>query len=116
LCSFNATAADYDGVCMEAPTIAHQKSDSIVGVSSEPQLQEAMRSVSENTVIVIASGGYKLTRTLWVHTNNVTIRGDSNRYNDIVLVGKDIDGDTRGCSRGFTDVGAHEFGSDNSKC
>ena len=35
-----------------------------------------------------------------------------------ILVGarKDIDGDTRGCGRGFTDVGAHEFGSDNNKC
>jgi hypothetical protein len=34
----------------------------------------------------------------------------------LVGAGKDIDGDTRGCSRGFTDVGAHEFGADNNKC
>ena len=53
LFSFKAGAADYDGVSMKAPAIAHQKSDNIVRVSSEPQLQQAMRSVSENTVIVI---------------------------------------------------------------
>jgi hypothetical protein len=91
LCSFKATAADYDGVCIKAPAIAHQESDNIVRVASESQLQQAMRSVSEDSVILIAPGAYKLTRTLWVQTNNVTIRGDSDRCDDIVLIGEGME-------------------------
>ncbi|MDB4222963.1 hypothetical protein N9850_04260 [Granulosicoccus sp.] len=76
---------------MKSPVIAHQDTDNIVRVSSEPELQRAMKSPSEYSVILIAPGEYKLTKTLWVRTNNVTIRGDSDRCDDVVLVGKGME-------------------------
>ncbi len=61
----------------------------IVNVSTEPQLQAAVRALTSNTTIVIAPGTYVLTSTLYVKgVTNVGIRGATNNPDDVVLVGK----------------------------
>jgi hypothetical protein len=61
----------------------------IINVSTEPQLQAALRALSSNTTILIAPGTYRLTSTLWVNGTftNVCIRGATNSRDDAVLVG-----------------------------
>jgi hypothetical protein len=61
----------------------------VVNVSTEAQLQSAVKTLTSGTTIVIAAGTYKLTATLYVKgtLSNVVIRGASNNRNDVVLVG-----------------------------
>ena len=60
----------------------------VVNVSTELQLQAAVRSLASNTTIVIAPGTYVLTSTLYVRgVNNVGIRGATGNADDVVLVG-----------------------------
>jgi hypothetical protein len=61
----------------------------IVNVSTEAQLQTAVKTLTSGTTIVIAPGTYKLTATLYVKgtLSNIVIRGASNSRNDVVLVG-----------------------------
>lgn len=61
----------------------------IVNVSTEAQLQAAVRGLTSNTTIVIAPGTYVLTSTLYVKgVTNVGIRGATNNPDDVVLVGR----------------------------
>lgn len=62
----------------------------VVYVSTEPELQRAVRALESNTTITIAPGTYQLTSTLKVTgpVANVTIRGASNDPADVVLVGR----------------------------
>jgi len=79
------------GECLAAPNLPPlAESDpgkTIVRVSTEPELQRAISSMADNTVILIAPGIYQLSSTLWVNRNNITIRGDSNRCDAVRLVG-----------------------------
>lgn len=60
-----------------------------VTVSTEAQLQAAVRNLQSNTTIVIQPGTYKLSGTLYVKgpLTNVSIRGASNNRDDVVLAG-----------------------------
>jgi hypothetical protein len=64
-------------------------SGTVVTVSTEPQLQAAVRTLTSNTTIVITRGTYFLSQPLYVHgpLSNVTIRGASANREDVVLVG-----------------------------
>src|SRR5689334_23884658 len=60
----------------------------VVKVSSEPELQDAVRSLASDTTIVLAPGVYKLTRTLWLEgKSNVAIRGATSDRDAVVLQG-----------------------------
>ena len=61
----------------------------IVNVSTEPQLQQAFRSLTSDTTILIQPGTYRLTGTLHASgsLNNVTVRGATNNRDDVVLLG-----------------------------
>jgi len=59
----------------------------VVQVSTEAQLQDAMSNLAANTVLLIDPGTYRLSRTLWVKQDNVTIRGNSNRCDAVRLIG-----------------------------
>jgi hypothetical protein len=60
----------------------------VVNVSTEPQLQAAVRSLTSNTTIVIAPGTYVLTSTLYLKAvTNVGIRGATSNSDDVVLAG-----------------------------
>jgi hypothetical protein len=61
----------------------------VVTVSTETELQAAMASLTAGTTIMIAPGTYVLSRTLYVKgpLADVTIRGSSERRDDVVLQG-----------------------------
>lgn len=61
----------------------------IVNVTTEAELQQAVRGLVSDTAILIASGTYRLTGTLHVSgaLRNVTIRGASDNRDDVVLLG-----------------------------
>ena len=71
-----------------APPLA-APTGTIVNVSTEAQLQAAVRQIASNTTIVIAPGTYQLTSTLYINGTytNVGIRGATNNRDDVVLVG-----------------------------
>jgi hypothetical protein len=65
-------------------------SGNVVRVSTEPELQAAVRNLASDTTILIAPGTYHLTNTLYVglrSLTNVALRGATNRRDDVVLVG-----------------------------
>src|SRR5215510_12337497 len=69
-----------------APTLSI--TGSVVQVSTEAQLQNAVSNLQPGTTILIANGTYNLSRTLLVNNvNNVTIRGASG-CDGVVLVGQ----------------------------
>jgi hypothetical protein len=61
----------------------------VVRVSTEPQLQQAVRTLQSDTTILIAPGTYRLTSTLSVSGTfaNVALRGETGNRDDVVLVG-----------------------------
>jgi hypothetical protein len=78
-------------------------SGTVVRVTSEGELQQAIAWLTSDMTIVIAPGTYELSSTLYVNGSfaNVTIRGETDNHDDVVLVG-----------RGMTneDYGAVPFG------
>lgn len=70
----------------------------VVRVSTEPELQSAIGSLTSGTTILIAPGTYTLTSTLWLNqgTNDVTIRGSTDSCDDVVLVGKGMSNSSYG--------------------
>lgn len=60
-----------------------------IEVSTEAQLQRAVQNLRSNTTIVLAPGTYELTSTLWVRgpLNDVVLRGATDSFNDVTLVG-----------------------------
>lgn len=85
LCSWPATAAAADPTAPGLPP----PSGRIVNVSTESQLQQAVRTLTSDTTIMIAPGTYQLTSTLYVNGSlrNVSIRGASGNRDDVVLAG-----------------------------
>src|SRR2546421_7910754 len=61
----------------------------IVNVSTEAQLQAAVRNIQSNTTILIAPGTYQLTRTLYFNGTfiDVSLRGATDNRDDVVLKG-----------------------------
>jgi hypothetical protein len=62
----------------------------IVNVSTETQLRNAVSALKSNTTIVVAPGTYTLTSTLYINGSmtNVGIRGATGNRDDVVLVGR----------------------------
>ena len=74
----------------------------VVWVDSDASLQSAVRNLKSNQTIVIKKGTYKLSNTLYVgkdaNVKNVTIRGETDNFNDVVLVGAGMDNASYGNS------------------
>jgi hypothetical protein len=62
----------------------------VVKVSTEAQLQSAVRSLASNSTIVLAPGTYRLSNTVLINGSfsNVGIRGATSAPDDVVLIGK----------------------------
>jgi hypothetical protein len=79
-----------------------------VAVSSEPQLQQAIRSLRSNTTIVLSPGTYKLTRTLSLErVDNIALRGATNNADDVVLQGEGMKTPTRDVLFGIATSDVH---------
>lgn len=61
----------------------------VVNVSTEPQLQSAVRGIRSNTTIVLAPGMYVLTKSLSFNgrLTDIGIRGATTKRDDVVLAG-----------------------------
>jgi len=61
----------------------------VINVSTEPQLQSAIRSLRSDTTVVLARGTYVLTATLAIKgdVSRVGIRGATNNRDEVVLAG-----------------------------
>jgi len=61
----------------------------VIKVSTEPQLQGAVRNLRSDTTIVLAPGSYVLTSTLSINgpLRNVGVRGGTNGRDDVLLIG-----------------------------
>lgn len=86
-----AAAAAFDGVCMAAPQAPLPQNVPVVEVANDAQLQQAVRNASGNSVILLAPGEYRLSSTLWVGTDNLTIRGNSRRCDEVWLRGQGME-------------------------
>jgi hypothetical protein len=90
-----ASAASFGGECLPAPPLADvsvtDPGKQVVRVSNETELQAAMQTLSANTVLLLAPGTYELSRTLWVSVDDVTIRGDSTRCDEVIVAGKGME-------------------------
>ncbi|HEY3235717.1 MAG TPA: hypothetical protein VGJ84_13450, partial [Polyangiaceae bacterium] len=74
-------------------------------VSNVAELDAAIAGMQTGDEIVIAAGTYPLSRTLWMHTPGVTIRGATGNRNDVILEGGGMN--TRGVDEGIS-VGADD--------
>ncbi len=83
------------GECLTAPPLADvavtDPGKKVVNVSTEPELQEAINGLTDDTVVLLAPGTYNLSSGLLVRADRVTIRGDSTRCDEVVLVGNGMD-------------------------
>jgi hypothetical protein len=84
-----AVAADI--ACVEAPDFEPPTINKTVKVADEAALQKAVATVEPGTRILIAPGKYILSKTLNVETDHITISGDSNRCDEVILIGSGMD-------------------------
>lgn len=83
------------GKCLAAPALAAvavtDPGKKVVKVKTEKELQRALDEIKANTVILLSPGTYALTKTVNVNADNVTLRGDSNRCDEVLLTGRGMD-------------------------
>ncbi|OLB63488.1 MAG: hypothetical protein AUI11_01215 [Acidobacteria bacterium 13_2_20CM_2_66_4] len=91
LVSTSASWSPYSGHVRAATAVPSlpPPSGAVVTVSTEPQLQSAIRQLASNTTILIAPGTYQLTSTLYINGayTNVAIRGSADDRDSVVLKG-----------------------------
>jgi|GEM_PF-947586 len=70
-------------------------SSNVIWVNSDASLQSAINDLQSGQTIVIQKGTYKLSNTLYIGKNHqvtdVTIRGETDNFNDVVLLGNGMD-------------------------
>lgn len=76
--------------CLPAPALP-APSGTVVEVDTVADLQQAVSNLVPGTTILIAPGTYALSSTLYVRKDNVSIRGASDRCDQVVLVGKGME-------------------------
>ncbi len=84
-------------------------SGAVVNVSTEKELQTAVRRLAPNTTIVLAPGTYRLTKTLAIAgpLSNVALRGATENADDVVLQGNGMSSaNTAGAADGVATQGA----------
>lgn len=76
--------------CLNAAPLP-EPTGTVVNVSSAQELNNAVNNLSANTTILIEPGAYQLINTLYIRTNNVTLRGNSDSCDAVVLYGKGME-------------------------
>lgn len=89
------SSARSDYRCLKAPMLPPvnetDPGKSVLEVNSDAELRGIIGNLPANTVILIAPGTYSLPQTISIEQNNVTIRGNSNRCDEVRLVGMGMD-------------------------
>lgn len=82
----------WEAPSLGAPPVA---GPDVVWVATASELQQAVRNLQSNQTIVLRSGTYELTESLYVgrfnQVSNVTIRGESDDFNDVVIRGRGME-------------------------
>jgi hypothetical protein len=80
------------------PTPLPPPTGAMIHVSTLSQLQNAVAAIASNTTIIIAPGTYQLTSTLYINGNftNVGVRGATADRDDVVIVGRGMNGSSDG--------------------
>jgi len=62
----------------------------VIRVADEAELQRAVAALQSNTTLMLAKGTYRLTNTVHIRggVENVAVRGETGRRDDVVLVGR----------------------------
>ena len=76
--------------CLSA-LLPEQPPGRVVRLQNADELQRAVRSAVPGSVILLASGEYRLTATLAVRTDNITLRGNGEACGDVRLKGPGMD-------------------------
>ncbi|MDY6919076.1 MAG: hypothetical protein SV765_02560 [Pseudomonadota bacterium] len=76
----------------ELPAVSGQ----VIEIASEPALQSALANAQGGETLLLKPGTYNLTATLYVRDNNVTIRGDGDSCDDVVLMGRGMENSSYG--------------------
>jgi hypothetical protein len=78
-----------------APSLGPAPAANVIWVSTVSQLQNAVANLQSNQTIVVQPGTYQITAPLYVglshQVSNVTIRGATDNYGDVVIVGAGMD-------------------------
>jgi hypothetical protein len=84
-----ALPARLDARWLNVPPSLPAPTGRVVQVATEPELQQAMATLTNGTTVVIAPGTYQLTATLRFRgpLSDVTIRGATDSRDDVVLKG-----------------------------
>jgi len=83
---------DSSGIaCVNAPAFEPPASSLTINVADEAALQEAVGNLQDNTRLLLAPGEYKLSRSLVVRADNITISGDSDRCDEVILTGSGME-------------------------
>ncbi|MEE9319030.1 MAG: hypothetical protein V3U76_01160 [Granulosicoccus sp.] len=80
-----------DIACVDAPVFVPSASSKTINIADEAALQKAVATLEPNTRLLLAPGKYVLSKTLGVEVDNVTISGDSERCDEIILIGSGMD-------------------------
>ncbi len=76
--------------CVEAPALP-PPTGNVVNVATDGELQNAVNNLVAGTTIIIGAGTYELSNTLYVRKDDVVIRGETGKCDDVVLLGRGMD-------------------------
>ncbi len=79
-----------ESACLGAPPLA-APTGTVVNVSSAQELNSAINNLSDNTTILLEPGDYSLVSTLYIRRSNITLRGNSDSCDAVVLRGKGME-------------------------
>ena len=60
-------------------------------VSNVTELHQAINGIAANTTVLLEPGDYVLNSTLWIQQDNITIRGNSDRCDQVILIGRGME-------------------------
>ena len=87
-----AHGAAYRGTsrCLDAPKLP-DPSGLVISINNTTELEQALENLQTNTTLLLSPGDYLLNQTIYIQENNITIRGDSNRCDQVNLIGKGME-------------------------
>lgn len=90
ICSLMPFSVAVGAECLDAPVLP-LPSTNVVNVSTANQLENAVSNATDGQTILIAPGEYQLSASLVVRKNNLSLIGDSERCDEVVLKGNGMD-------------------------
>ncbi len=72
--------------CLVAPPLPAATGDVVV-ITNVSELDHALNNLETGTTLLLSPGDYQLNQTLYIQTDDITIRGDSDRCDQISLIG-----------------------------